>query len=309
MRIFRLTSIEAIFFNLLLTCLFLLINTPVSADELDNIRERGVLRHLGIPYAHFVRNSDKGLDGLDVELMRMFAKYLGVNYEWVETSWSSLFGDLTGEALNLSTEGRPVVTGKNEIRGDIIANGLTVLDWRKQVVMYSTPTFPTGVWLIARASSPIKPIIPSGDVQIDIRNVKSLLAGHSVLAAKGTCLDPDLYDLVATKADIQLYTASENLNEIAPAIINGAAEATLLDIPNALVALQQWPGEIKIIGPISEPQLMGVAVAKTSPVLLAEFNLFFQNLVTSGIYDSLVHKYYPSVYLYHEDFFKRSKGK
>jgi ABC-type amino acid transport substrate-binding protein len=154
------------------------------------------------------------------------------------------------------------------------------------------------VWLIARADSPIKPIEPSGDIETDIHRVKNLLAGRSVLTMAGTCLDPSLYGLASTQAEIRFYTASENLNEIAPAIINGAAEATLLDVPDALVALQAWPGDIKIIGPISSNQFMGAAVAKSSPELLAAFNRFFEDLRTSGAYDELVKKYYPSVYLY-----------
>ena len=128
------------------------------------------------------------------------------------------------------------------------------------------------------------------------------------MAMKGTCLDPNLYDLSSTKADIRLYTTSQNLNEIAPAILNGAAEATLLDIPDALVALQQWPDDIKVIGPISEQQFMGVATTKSSPELLAAFNDFFLKFKASGDYDKLVLKYYPSVYLYFGDFFKDSKG-
>jgi hypothetical protein len=69
-----------------------------------------------------------------------------------------------------------------------------------------------------------------------------------VLTMKNTCLDPDLYGLMETGSDIRYHTASQSLNDIAPAILNGAAEATLLDIPYALIALHKYPGEIKIIG-------------------------------------------------------------
>jgi ABC-type amino acid transport substrate-binding protein len=287
---------------------FCLLVTSVYADDLPEIRQHGVLRHLGIPYAHFVRNTTKGLDGLDVELMQLFAAHLGVEYQWVQTSWSEVFGDLTGQKVQPTKDTGVEVIGETAVRGDIIANGLTILDWRRQVVQFSNPTFPTGVWLIARADSPIKPIEPSGDIETDIQRVKNLLAGRSVLTMEGTCLDPSLYGLVSTQAEIRFYTASENLNEIAPAIINGAAEATLLDVPDALVALQEWPGDIKIIGPVSSSQFMGAAVAKSSPELLVAFNRFFQDLRTSGTYDELVKKYYPSVYLYLGDFFKSEKG-
>ena len=287
---------------------FSLLVTSVYAGDLAEIRQRGVLRHLGIPYAHFVRDTAKGLDGLDVELMQLFSAHLGVEYQWVQTSWSEVFGDLTGQKVQPTKNNGVEVIGKTAVRGDIIANGLTILEWRMQVVQFSNPTFPTGVWLIARADSPIKPIEPSGDLETDIQRVKDLLAGRSVLTMEGTCLDPSLYGLASTQAEIRFYTASENLDEIAPAIINGAAEATLLDVPDALVALQAWPGDIKIIGPVSSNQFMGAAVAKSSPELLAAFNRFFQDLRTSGTYDELVTKYYPSVYLYLGDFFKSEKG-
>ena len=290
-------------FLLITLAAVLFLGTGTLAGDLEAIRQRGVLRHLGVPYAHFVRNKTKGLDGLDVELMQRFADHLGVTYEWVETSWSKVISDLTGNAVATANDDGVSINGPVEVRGDIIANGLTILPWRAQVVDYSTPTFPTGVWLIARVDSPLRPITPSGDIQTDIRSVKALLAGRSVLTMRGTCIDPRLYDLASTGADIRYYKATESLDDIAPAIIDGVAEATLLDIPDALVALQNWPGEIKIIGPVSEPQFMGVAVSKTSPKLLAAFNRFFEHFRATGEYDELVRKYYPSVFLYLGAFF------
>jgi ABC-type amino acid transport substrate-binding protein len=159
------------------------------------------------------------------------------------------------------------------------------------------------VWLVARADSSIKPILPSGDIKTDIKQVIALLRGRSVLTMKGTCLDPRLYNLDAAGTDIRFYTKSENLNEIAPAMINGASEATLLDIPDAMAALQKWPGEIKIIGPVSEPQMMAAAVDKSSLTLLAEFNRFFKSYRQDGAYEALVRKYYPSVFIYLGNFF------
>ena len=192
---------------------------------------------------------------------------------------------------------------KMKIKGDIIANGLTILPHRKKIVDFSNPTFPTGVWLAARADSPLKPITPSGNISQDIVNTKALLGGKSILTMKGTCLDPALYELDKTGANILFFSESENLDDLAPAIILGKAEATLLDIPDAMVALQEWPGDIKIIGPVSENQLMGVAVAKNASGLLEEFNRFFDRIWQDGTYGALVEKYYPSVFLYLGDFF------
>ena len=293
----------------ILCCLFsfvtlaFIISAAAFADDLEDIRQRGVLRHLGIPYANFVNSTPDGLDGLDVELMQRFADHLGVAYEWVETSWPTVFGDLTGQMVQSEDDGSVLVTGHTEVRGDIIANGLTILPWRKEVVDFSVPTFPTGVWLIARVDSQIKPIKPSGDIHTDIDQVKNLLAGQTVLTMNGTCLDARLYDLYSTWANIREIDSNGSLDEIVPAIVKGFSETALIDIPNALVALLEWPGDIKIIGPISEPQQMAVAVSKTSPALLAEFNRFFHQLKASGAYDEMVHTYYPAIYLYLGGFF------
>lgn len=273
----------------------------IFATDLDEIRQRGVLRHLGIPYASFVRLNANGPDGLDVELMQLFAKHLGVRYELVETSWSEVFADITGHRMKIENDVIKILETV-PIKGDIVANGLTVLPDRQKMVDYSTPTFPTGVWLIARAGATIKPITPTGNLNKDIQQVKSLLKGHTVLTMKDTCLDPKLYDLQATGAVIR-YSTSKFLGDIAPEVVNGSAEITLLDIPDALIALQRWPGDIKVIGPVSLEQVMGVAVAKDSPELLREFNTFFEQIWEDGSYKRMVEKYYPSVFLYLSNFF------
>ncbi|TKB07261.1 transporter substrate-binding domain-containing protein [Desulforhopalus sp. IMCC35007] len=284
-----------------------LIPATIYATSLQDIRQNGVLRHLGVPYAHFVRHTNTGVDGLDVEMMQLFAKHLGVRYEYVETSWKDVFGDVTGNLTQVS--GDDVMTiGTTRVKGDIVANGLTVLPDRQKRVDYSIPVFPTGVWVMARADSPIKPIAPTGDIGKDIEQVKELLKGHSVLSMKGTCLDPDLYDLNSTGADIHYHTSSQFLGDIAQKVVNGEAEITLLDIPDALIALQKWPEEVKIIGPISARQVMGIAVAKDSPELLNEYNRFFRTCWEDGTYKRLVEKYYPAVFLYFGDFFKNSLG-
>ncbi len=71
----------------------------IDAGDLGEIRQRGVLRHLGILYANFVKDTATGLDGLDIELMQFFVDHLGVEYQWVQTSWSEVFGGLTGQKV------------------------------------------------------------------------------------------------------------------------------------------------------------------------------------------------------------------
>jgi ABC-type amino acid transport substrate-binding protein len=282
----------------MIIALFLIMTLkPVFAQDLADIKASGVLRHIGVPYANFVTGSG---DGMDVELMKLFAAYIGVKYEYVPASWASVIGDLTGKKVKAAGSDIEVL-GDVPVKGDVIANGFTHLAWREKIVDYSTPTFPSQIWLIALASASITPIIPSGVIETDIANVKALLNGRSVLGVANTCLEPSLYKLKETGADIRIFPG--NLNEVAPAVMNKEAETSILDVPDALVALEKWPGQIKIIGPVSKFQTMGVAFRKDSPGLKAAFNTFLEECKKDGTYMRLVKKYYPAVFDYYSSFF------
>ncbi len=73
--------------------LFLFSNI-LFGGELKEIRERGVLRHIGVVYANFVIKTDQGVDGLDVELMQLFAKHLNLRYKFVYASWADVLKSL-----------------------------------------------------------------------------------------------------------------------------------------------------------------------------------------------------------------------
>ncbi len=273
---------------------------PALAD-LPEIKARGVLRHVGVPYANFVTGTG---DGMDVELVTLFAQDLGVKYEYIKTSWKNIISDLTGKKVKAKGDDIQVL-GEAPVKGDLIACGFTILPWRQKIVDYSTPTFTTQVWLVAKAETSLSPITPSGDIRQDISAVKAFLQGHSLLGKANTCLDPALYNLERTGAKVKLFP--RGLNELAPAVINGESEMTLLDVPDALIALEKWPGKIKVIGPISGMQSMGAAFAKDSPQLREAFNRFLEKCKQDGTYLRLVKKYYPAVLSYYPDFFKPQK--
>ena len=284
---------------ILLSLTLLLGTGSVLGRDLADIQKEGVLRHLAIPYANFY--TGRG-DGLDVELVRGFAREIGVRYELIETTWQHIFGDLTGRNACRSGDAAKFLDTV-PIRGDIIANGMTILPWRKQIVDFSIPTFPSGVWLVARADSDLAPIQPTGKLDTDIASVKAQLAGHTVLALPSTCLDPGLYGMEKTGAIIKIQPPERKLNELVPAILNNDAESTLLDVPDALIALARWPGRIKVIGPISNKQEMAAAFRKDSPELLAAFNRYFARISADGTYQRMVKKYYPTVFRYSAEFF------
>lgn len=274
---------------------------PMAARDLEEIQADGVLRHLGIPYANFVTGFG---DGLDVDLVKGFAAFLGVEYAFVETTWTTAFGDLTGRHARLGADGGAELLDRVPVKGDILANGLTVLPWREEIIDYSAPTFPSGIWLIARSDSAMNPISPSGSAVGDIGLVRRLIRGHDVLALENTCLDPRLHRLEETGANVLLPRTELKLNEMVPAILNQEAESTILDVPDALIALDKWPDTIKVIGPVSEDQLMAAGFRKDSPRLREAFDAYLAAIHADGSYQRLVREYYPTVFVYFPEFFR-----
>ena len=288
---------------LLLFVFITLTGKVVMADGYDEVMQRGTLRHLGVPYAKFVTGSG---DGLDVELVKLFAAHLGVTYQYVETNWKDVIPDLVGHEI-VASEQDITIGNTVPIRGDMIANGFTILPWREKVVEYSIPTFPSGTWLVVRADYPATPVEPSGNLETDIEATITLAQGHDIMAAAGGCFDPALKRLRESNIYTKLMPSGVNLNELIPFIVNNEADGTVIDVPDALVGIQKWPGKIKVLGPLTPPQQMGYAFATTSTRLRDEFNVFFKNCVTTGKYQELLHKYYPSIVTYYPDFFREQK--
>lgn len=272
-----------------------------GAADLAEVKARGEIRHLGINYANFVTGAG---DGFDVELVQGFARHIGVRYKLVQTDFYSAIRDLLGK--DVVRQGEQVrLQGNFPVKGDLIASGFTVLPWRERVLSYSVPTFPSQVLLVARAESQDKPIKGTGDLTRDIAETRAVLGRKSLLVMERTCLDPANYGLKGSGIDLRAYTNSTNLNEMVPAMLKGDAEFTLLDVPDAILDLQRWSGQIKVIGPISEEQQLAAAFPKTSPALKRAFDEYLLSIKANGTYDRLVDKYYPGIRHYFPTFFAK----
>ena len=273
------------------------------ADDLKDIQARGELRHLGIKYANFVTGAG---DGLDVELVQGFAKHIGVKYTLVYSDFYTIIRDLLGKDVTVS-DGKATLSGNHPVKGDMIATGFTVLPWRKQVLLYSDPVFPTQVLLVARADAPQKPLVGGQSLVKDIQDTRAMIGKKSLLVMEKTCLDPAGYNLKGKGLDLRPYTKNTNINEMVPAMLNGVAEYTLLDVADVILDLQKWAGQIKVLGPISEEQEMAAAFPPDAPQLRDAFNAYLKKVRADGTYDKLARKYYPGIHSYFPEFFAKLK--
>jgi len=279
---------------------FFIAGTTMAAD-LKEIKSQGVLRHLGIKYANFVKADGTGFE---VELVKGFANHIGVRYELVYTNFYDVIRDLLGK--NVVRNGDAVtLEGNFPVRGDMIATGFTVLPWRQKVVLYSQPTFPSQVLLVARKDAPYSPVPAQSTLSAEIAKTNEILGRHSLLVMERTCLDPANYGLKGKGVDLRAYSASTNLDEMVPELLKGEVDFTLLDVPDAVIDLQRWAGRIKVIGPISEHQELAAAFPPSSPELRAAFDEYLRGLRADGTYDKLVNSYYPGIRRYFPEFFAR----
>jgi ABC-type amino acid transport substrate-binding protein len=132
---------------------------------------------------------------------------------------------------------------------------------------------------------------------------KAMIGSKSALVMEKTSLDPANYGLKGKAINLRTYTKSANPNEMAPALIKGDADFSLLDVPDAILDLQRWADKIKVIGPISGHQKLAAAFPKSSPELCRAFDDYLLRLKADGTYDKLVDKYFPGIRRYFPDFF------
>jgi len=278
------------------------LSTTGFAADLAQIKAQGELRHIGIRYANFVTGTG---DGFDVELMQGFAKTIGVSYKLVYSDFYTVIRDLLGQDVSRKN-GEVTLTGSFPIRGDVISTGFTMLPWREQILLFSEPTFPSQVLLMAPAESDLKPIKEGATLSDDIKETKQLIGSRSLLVMERTCLDPANYGLTNAGVDLKKYIRSANLNEMVPALLNGDAQLALLDVPDAILDLRKWAGRIKVLGPISDQQMLATAFPKDAPELRDAFNAYLKDIKASGDYDRLVDKYYPGIRMYFPKFFSKT---
>lgn len=294
-------NLRQFFQQTMAVCTLLLACAHAQSADLDEIRQRGVLKHIGIQYANFVTMD---AEGLDVELVRGFARHIGVRYELVLSDFYHVIRDLLGQDVVRNGD-NVTLTGQFVVKGDMIAAGFTVLPWRQAVLNYSTPVFPSQVLLVARTESQYAPIPSQKTLGEEITQTRKVLGKRSLLVMERTCLDPANYGLTGVGIDLKSYKSSTNLDEMVPALLRGDAEFTLLDVPDAVLDMQRWAGRIKMIGPISEHQDLAAAFPKTSPALRAAYDDYLRQVRADGTYDKLVNKYYPGIRRYFPEFFAR----
>ena len=209
-----------------------------------------------IPYAPFEMGQAPDYTGFDIELVDDIAKRLDLDVKIEDTAFDTIFTD--------------VAQGKF----DMVASAATITPEREQQVNFSDPYFESEQALL----------VPPGS---DITSVEDL-SGKTVAAQDGTT--GEAYANDETDAG-QVRGFPTGAAAIA-AVVNGQAEAAIIDAPVAEDAASKGQGGFEIATNIPTGEYYGFAFAKDTPELLSAVNGALSDLIEDGTYEKLFKKYF-----------------
>lgn len=190
--------------------------------------------------------------GFDMDLIRLIGAELGMDVRIVNTSFDGLIPGLMANQF------------------DCIIAGMTVTDERAKSVAFSTPYFNAGQVIVVRTND--QSIHGVGD-----------LKGKVVTTQLGTTGQLVVDKMTGLKEHRVFNTVPEAVQEV----LQGRADAAVIDLPVAADFLRSQPGKFKIVGKPFTNEVYAIAVRKDNPALLAKINQALKQIEASGKFDAL----------------------
>lgn len=209
------------------------------------------------PPFEFADEKTKEYKGFDMDFVRAIGKYLGYSeVEIVNTAWDGLIpGLLNGNY-------------------DCIISAMTITEERAKAVNFSDEYFSAGQAVVVRKN----------DNSIKGRDD---LKGKVVSVQMGTTGDFAATDTKGVKRVSRFNTSPEALQEV----LNGAADAAVVDDLVAIEFVSKNPDKAKIAVKKFTEEFYGIAVKKGNK-LVADINKAIAALKKDGTYDKLYKKWF-----------------
>ncbi len=208
------------------------------------------------PYPPFEFGKAPDYDGFDIDMTNAIADKLGLETKYQDTAFDTIFTD--------------VAQGKF----DLVASASSITPERQQTVNFSDPYYEAEQALLVAPGS-------------DIKTVEDL-AGKTVAAQDGTTGETFAND----ETDAGQVRGFPNGPASIAALVNGQAEATIIDQPVAQDALDKGQTGFEIATTIPTGDIYGLALSKKSPALLSAVNGALAELKTDGGLDKIYQKWF-----------------
>ncbi len=195
---------------------------------------------------------------------------------------SNMIADAAGKKLqveNMDFGGLVAALQSGKI--DFVAAGMTVTDEKKKNVDFSEPYFTSRQVIVVPADSAIAS--------------KDDLLGKIVAVQEGTTGEEMVREFKETdNGEPMDNTASfKNNADVAMEVINGRADAFVLDEEPAKAIVAQNEGKLKILDVEFGNENYAVAVKKGNTELLNIINGVIADIKANGTYDEMIAEYFP----------------
>ncbi len=204
---------------------------------------------LDASYPPFETTDGQGnFSGFDAGLAQEIASRLGVQVQFANVSFDSLYDALTGR------------------KADVVISGLRYEAERTRDVFYTISYFDAGQTLVVRAASPIGKTADLGGRRVAVE-----------LASEG---EVEAQKLAAKTAGMQLQQCSTTEDELV-ALRNGAVDALVTDHVTALEMIKDQ-ADLRLLAPPFAPDSLVVAGHIEDRTLMSEVNRIIKALRDDG---------------------------
>lgn len=229
-----------------------------AAPEITTIEEGILTVGTDLPYPPFEFRDEGGeLTGFDVEIMDEIASRIGLETEYVDSPFDTIFTDLANGQF------------------DVVISGATITPEREQEVNFSEPYFNSLQALVAADDSGIASFDDLGE-------------GDSVSVQTGTTgeiwaeenLQPNGVEIRAFPEYPPVYNALEA----------GQVDAVVYDESSAIPETFNRPG-LEVVDTVDTGEAYGIAVDPNNADLLDAVNEALQGMIEDGTYDQIFDGY------------------
>jgi len=233
-------------------------NTEENQDSLAKIKDDGkFLIGTEGTYPPFTFHDDKGdLTGFDVEIAREIAKRLGVEPEFKETQWDSLFAGLDAK------------------RYDMIINQVGIRDDRKEKYDFSDPYITSAAVLVTRSDNEA---VKSFEEIEGLKSAQSLTSNYADIAK-------------SYGAEI---VGVEGFNQAIELLMSNRVDVTINDKMSFLDFKKNKPdAQVKMVDTSEDTVQSGMLFRKGNETLIEEVNKALQEMIDDGTYLKISEKWF-----------------
>lgn len=220
-----------------------------SADELDTIKERGVLKIAmsgQYPPFNFV-NEQNQVVGFDPAIGTEIARRMGLETEIITTAWDGIIGGLLANKY------------------DAVVGSMSITEERDKVIDFVGPYYNTKRAIFTMAGSDITTVEQLDDVKVGV----TLGETHEEWAR-------------AQGYDINTY---KGLPELLLELTNGRVDAIVNDSIPVMLAMKAGQYDLAVINdPAAEPIGAGIAIREGNPDLAAAMQKALDDMMADGTY-------------------------